>query len=90
MACPGCSCGQAEIEKARSVDKVEIKQRDPNKLMDGSNTLVMLNGSPIKHAKSIEVKVDANGMGIVKIEMYASVSMDESVVKDAEITNGEG
>ena len=89
MACPGCSCGQAEIELARSVDKIEIKQKDPSKLMTGMNTVVLLNGVPLKHASSIEVKVDAKGMGIVKIEMYANVTMDEAVVKDAEITGGE-
>lgn len=88
MACENCNCGKAQIEQARSVDKIEIKQKDPNKLMTGMNTIVLLNGSPIKHAKSIEVKVDAKGMGIVKLEMYAAVKMDESIVKDAEITDG--
>lgn len=88
MACQGCSCGQAEIELARRVDKVEIKQKDPNQLMSGMNTIVMLNGVVVKHAKSIEVKVDSRGMGIVKLELYASVAMDESIVKDAEIMGG--
>lgn len=85
MACPGCSCGQAEIESARRVDKIEIKQRDPGKLMSGMNTQVLFNGVPIKHAKSIELKVDSRGLGIVKLELYASVDMDESIVKDTEI-----
>jgi len=89
MACPGCSCGQAEIEKAQRVDKIEIKQRDPNKLMTGMNTQVLLNGVALKHAKSIEVKVDATGMGLVKLELYANVKMDEAIVKDAEITGEE-
>lgn len=89
MACENCTCGQAQIEKAQRVDKIEIKQRDPNGLMTGANTQVLLNGQPLRHAKSIEVKVDARGMGLVKIEMYASVKMDESIVKDAEINEVE-
>lgn len=89
MACQGCSCGQAELEKAQRVDKIEIKQKNPNSLMTGMNTIVLLNGVALKHASSIEVKVDAKGMGIVKIEMYANVVMDEAIVKDAVITGGE-
>jgi hypothetical protein len=92
MSCQNCHCGQKEreeqqalIESARKVDKIEIRQRDKDKLMDGRNTIVVMNGQPLKYVKSIEVKVDAKGLGIVKLEMYASVAMDESVVKDAEV-----
>jgi hypothetical protein len=89
MACENCSCGKAQIEKAQTVDKIEIRQRDPNKLMTGANTIVLMNGQPVRHTQSIEVKVDARGLGIVKLEMYASVKMNESIIKDVEIKNVE-
>jgi hypothetical protein len=85
MACKGCSCGMAEIEKARSVDTVEIRQRDPSKLLDASNTIVILNGVPLKNPQSIEVKITNNGDAIVKLELFAKVDMDRAIVKDLEV-----
>ena len=90
MACQNCSCGMAQIEAARRVDKVEIKQRDPNSIMDAANTVVILNGVPLKNPRSIEVKIAPNGTALVKLELYARVDMDESIVKDAEIGDENG
>jgi hypothetical protein len=89
MACQGCTCGQAQLELARRVDKIEIKQRDPSKLMGADNTVITLNGVPIKNPQSIEVKIAKNGDAYVKLELFAKVDMDQSLVKDAEITGDE-
>ncbi len=96
MACENCNCGKKQMEEnaaaklveAKTVDKIEIKQRYPDKLMTGMNTIVLMNGQPIRHAKSVELKIDGRGMGIVKIEMYAEVKMDEAIVADAEVKCG--
>ena len=86
MACQGCSCGMAEIEKARRVDKVEIRPIDKNKLMDDTNVMVIINGTKIINPKSIEVKIkEGQRGGIVKIEMFADVSVAEAIVKDTEV-----
>ncbi len=88
MACPGCSCGMAQIEAARRVDKIEIKPIDPKKLLDANNMLIILNGQPIKNPHSIELKVVDGGTALVKLELFAKLSMDESIVKDAEVVDG--
>lgn len=91
MACQNCSCGLAQIEAARRVDRVEIRPIDKNKLMDDTNVMVIINGVKILNPKSIEVKI-AGGQrgGIVKIEMFADVSVAESIVKDTEIGDSDG
>lgn len=78
----------AQIEAARRVDKLEIKPIDPSKILDGTNMLVILNGQPIKNPHSLELKIAKDGTALVKMELFAKVSMDESIVKDAEVTSG--
>jgi len=85
MSCQNCSCGLKQIEMARTINKIEIKQRDPSKIMDAENTVLFMDGLPIRNASSIEVKIGPDGRGIVKLEMYASIEMSEAVVQDAEI-----
>lgn len=87
MACQNCSCGLAQIELARRVDRVEVRPIDPNKIMDDNNVMVIINGTKIINPKSIEVKIkEGQRGGIVKIEMFADVSVAESIVTNTEIT----
>lgn len=87
MACQNCSCGLAQIELARRIDRVEVRPIDPTKIMDNDNVMVIINGSKIINPKSIEVKIkEGQRGGIVKIEMFADVSVAESIVTDTEIT----
>lgn len=79
----------AQIEAARRIDKIEIKPIDKTKLLDASNTMIILNGQPIKNPHSLEIKMAADGTAMVKLELYAKVSMDESIVKDAEVVSGQ-
>ena len=91
MACQNCSCGLAQIEQARRVDRVEIRPIDKNKIMDDNNVMVIINGTKIINPKSIEVKIkEGQRGGIVKIEMFADVSVAESIVKDTEIGESNG
>lgn len=85
MSCQNCTCGMKQIEMARTINKVEIKPIDASKIIDGSNTQILIDGQPIKNARSIEVKIGPDGLGIVKVELYAKIEMQESLVKDAEI-----
>ena len=91
MACPGCSCGMAQIEAARRIDKVEVRPIDPTKIMDDNNVMVIINGAKIINPKSIEVKIkEGQRGGIVKIEMFADISVAESIVTDTEIGGPDG
>jgi hypothetical protein len=85
MACTNCSCGLKQIEMARSINKIQVKQRDPSKVMDRSNTAVFMDGIPMKNVSELEVRIDQTGRGKVTITMYAQVEMEESMVQDAEV-----
>lgn len=86
MACQNCTCGAKQLEMARSINKIEIKPIDDSKIMDGSNTQIFIDGQRILNARQIEVKIGPDGLGMVKIEMFAKINMKESLVKDAEIS----
>lgn len=86
MACQNCSCGMAQLELARRVDRVEVRPIDPTRIMDNDNVMVIINGTKIINPKSIEVKIkEGQRGGIVKIEMFADVSVAESIVTNTEI-----
>jgi hypothetical protein len=70
---------------ARSINKIQVKQNDPTKLMDASNTAVLMDGIPMKNVSELGFSIDKNGRGKVTITMFAQIEMDESLVQDVEV-----
>jgi hypothetical protein len=86
MSCKDCKCPiKSKLVKAKSVHKIQLKQKNQNELLKGANTVVLLDGKELYGAKSIKIEVAACEVGKVTIELYASVEMDEATVQDPQI-----
>lgn len=65
----------------------EIKQRDPKGLLHGANTLLLMDGKPVKGATRVTVEVGAKEVGKITIELFGRArvlgSFSEVQLKDA-------
>lgn len=55
---------------------ITIRTKDKSKPPAGYNTEVLLDGKPVPFCKSASLTVDARGMTVVKLEMYAHAEVN--------------
>jgi hypothetical protein len=55
--------------------KIEVKSKDPTKIMTGSNAQILIDGTPLKYATSFAFSVDALGVAKATIELIADVAI---------------
>lgn len=55
---------------------IHIKPKDPTKLLTGTNTLVLVDGVPLKGVMEVNVHVAAQTTGFVTIKMAGSVEVE--------------
>lgn len=67
-----------------TIEHIKIYARDPSKPMTGINCRVELNGAVLGSCRSAEFKIDTKGLGIVKLELYASVDIEGQVETEIE------
>jgi hypothetical protein len=69
--------------------KIQIRNKEGSEEMTtkGMNCQVLLDGEPVKFCKSFKFEVEAGGMGLVTMQMYAEVEMD--VVSELEKSESE-
>jgi len=71
-----------------NIHKITVRNKegiDPNKISTGNGTEVLIDGQPLKGVRTFSYEVTARGIGLVKLEMYGNVEIDNyadlSVVK---------
>jgi len=75
---------------------VEIRQRKEEliggRIMTGANTQVLIDGKKVPYARSVEFKVDARGLAVVKLELYANVKIHGKIkteITEIDVKTGE-
>ncbi len=59
----------AKKTKLNNLHTFEIKQRDPEGMLHGANTLLLMDGKPVKGATKVTVEVGAREIGKITIEL---------------------
>lgn len=64
---------------SQTVNKITVKNKNPGTISTGANTVIELNGEPIKYCTFFKMEVKPKSLAKVTIEMYADVEFSGDV-----------
>ena len=69
----------SQTEKKGVPHKILVKNKNPGTISTGANTVVELDGKPIKYGTFFKMEVKPKGLVKVTIELYADVEFEGEV-----------
>ena len=70
---------------ASKINKIKIKQKNPNGLFTEDNLLVYIDDQLLHGKATVKIAFDQNGIGQVAINMFAVVDVEDLLVPDLDI-----
>lgn len=74
-----------EVKKTSQLPKLVIKQKNPEAMFTGANTIVELDGKELKGITFLKIEVKGGRVGKVLLELVANVEMAEATLGHLEV-----